>query len=270
MKALSKDKADRYRSAEDMLSDLAGIDSPNGVPVPDRSGFSLHGSLSRPGRWRVAVLALLLLLAVIPAVWLWQRPGSYEPGAEAQRWYQEGVNAMRDGTYHKAAQALEEAVRTDPKYTLAHAALAEAWNELDYTDRARQQMLSALPPGDSPPLMKASEFLQIQATGRLLGQDYPGAIAKYQELMGGLPPAERPAILVYMGRVYEKADNLDAALESYLAAAREQPQFAAAFLRAGVVYRRKKEPAKAEEALAKAESLLRSLSNLEGTTEVSY
>lgn len=177
---------------------------------------------------------------------------------------------MRDGTYHKAAQALQQAVRTDPKFTLAHAALAEAWNELDYSDRARQEMLSALPPGESAPRMAVSEFLQIQATGRVLVRDYQGAIAKYQELLRRLPEVDRPPVLVHLGRVYEKADNLDAALQSYLAAARGQPQFAAAFLGAGIVYRRKKEPAKAEEVLAKAESLFRSLSNIEGTTEVLY
>ncbi len=268
MKALSKDKADRYRAAEDMLSDLSVVHSRDAAPVLERSAFHLPAGLGLPGRWPVAVLGLLL--AAVLAVWFWRGPEPYRPGAEAQRWYQEGVNAMRDGTYHKAAQALQQAVRTDPKFTLAHAALAEAWNELDYSDRARQEMLSALPPGESAPRMAASEFLQIQATGRVLVRDYQGAIAKYQELLRRLPEADRPPVLVHLGRVYEKADNLDAALQSYLAAARGQPQFAAAFLGAGIVYRRKKEPAKAEEVLAKAESLFRSLSNIEGTTEVLY
>ena len=268
MKALSKDKADRYRAAEDMLSDLSLVHSRDAAPVAERSAFHLPAGLGLPGRWPVAVLGLLL--AAVLAVWVWRGPEPYRPGAEAQRWYQEGVNAMRDGTYHKAAQALQQAVRTDPKFTLAHAALAEAWNELDYSDRARQEMLSALPPGESAPRMAASEFLQIQATGRVLVRDYQGAIAKYQELLRRLPEADRPPVLVHLGRVYEKADNLDAALQSYLAAARGQPQFAAAFLGAGIVYRRKKEPAKAEELLAKAESLFRSLSNIEGTTEVLY
>ncbi len=269
MKALSKDRADRYSAAEEMLSDLSGVYFPQAAPAPERSAFHLPARLRLLGRWPVAVLALLLA-AVLLAVWYWRAPDPYKPGAEAQRWYQEGVNAMRDGTYHKAAQALQQAVRTDPKFTLAHAALAEAWNELDYSDRARQAMLSALPPGESPPPMPLSDFLQIQATGRVLVRDYQGAIGKYQELVHSLPQSDRPAVLVHLGRVHEKADNLDAALESYLAAAREQPQFAAAFLRAGVVYRRKKEPAKAEESLAKAESLFRSLSNIEGTTEVLY
>ncbi len=268
MKALSKDRADRYSAAEDMLSDLSGVYSLQAAPAPERSAFHLPARLGLLGRWPVAVLAVLL--AVILAVWFWQAPDPYKPGAEAQRWYQEGVNAMRDGTYHKAAQALQQAVRSDPKFTLAQAALAEAWNELDYSDRARQAMLSALPPGESPPPMPVSDFLQIQATGRVLVRDYKGAIAKYQELLPRLPQADRPPVLVHLGRVYEKADNLDGALGSYLAAAREQPQFAAAFLRAGVVHRRKREPAKAEESLAKAESLFRSLSNIEGTTEVLY
>jgi tetratricopeptide (TPR) repeat protein len=268
MKALSKERADRYGAAEDMLSDLSVVDSQDDAPAPELFTRRLAGQPRWSGRWPIAIVALVL--AAGPALWFWQGPDPYQPGAEALRWYQEGVNAMRDGTYHKAAQALQQAVRTDPKFTLAHAALAEAWNELDYSDRAREEMLSVMPPGETAPRMTTWESLQVQAIGRVLVRDYEGAIAKYQELMRNLPHAERPAVLVHLGRVYEKADNLDAALESYLAAAGEQPHFAAAFLGAGVVHRRKREPAKAEEALNRAESLFRSLSNIEGTTEVLY
>ena len=64
-----------------------------------------------------------------------------QPVAEAERWYQTGTDALRDGAYYQASKAFEQAIRIDDQYALAHARLVEAWMELDYTDRAKDEML---------------------------------------------------------------------------------------------------------------------------------
>ena len=53
------------------------------------------------------------------------------------------ATALHDGDYNSAARQLQMAVEADPKFAMAHARLAEAWAEQDYSDKARQSMLQA-------------------------------------------------------------------------------------------------------------------------------
>ncbi len=267
-KALAKDAAARYTSATEILDDLrATVAGTRPAAAPARRGRP--GSARGLRRWGVVGAAAVLVAVMLFFFWLW--PGrTYNPSPEARRWYEEGVNALSDGTYHKAAQALEQAVRLDGGYTLAQARLAEAWNELDYSDRARRAMLAALPPGEALPGVSRSELLHIQAIHRVLTRDYRDAAAKYRELANRAEEDGKRRILLDLGRVYEKSENPKAALGVYLDAVRRYPQYPAAHLRAGTVYRRLGEPNKAEESLRKAESLYRALSNVEGITEALY
>jgi len=73
-----------------------------------------------------------------------------------------------------------------------------------------------------------------------------------------------------MGRSYEKNENLDKAIESYLEAAKRDRQSAAALLRLGIVYGRQQDSKGATEAFGKAERIYQDLSNQEGITEVLY
>ncbi len=63
------------------------------------------------------------------------------PKPEAVKFFNNGTEALRDGTYFKASKMLEDAIRIDPDFFNAHAALAEAWMELDYFGRAQSEML---------------------------------------------------------------------------------------------------------------------------------
>src|ERR1017187_2045197 len=115
-----------------------------------RSLRTLAGPLRRSRTTTIVVMALMAALILV-GVWLWPG-GSYQAQPEALRWYQEGLTALRDGTYYKASKALEQAVERDQRFTLAHARLAEAWLELDFADKAREEMLRASPPGSHPRL----------------------------------------------------------------------------------------------------------------------
>ena len=65
----------------------------------------------------------------------------HTPPAEAQRWYDIGTSALRDGAFYQASQALQRAISADDQYLLAHARLAEALVELDYVDKAKDELL---------------------------------------------------------------------------------------------------------------------------------
>ena len=91
------------------------------------------------------------------------------PAPEAVRWYQEGVAALRDGTYYKASQALARAVGRDPQFSMAHARLAEAYLELEYLEKAKDEMLRAVPPGSKPRLTRAEQLYEQAPELRAIG-----------------------------------------------------------------------------------------------------
>ncbi len=287
MKALAKAPEARYQSADEMIGDLRAeraalvqrdtaetelLALPPSVHMGHLSVAlgslrTLAGPLRRSHTTRMVVMALVAL-AILAGFWLWPTR-SYQAQPESQRWYQEGVTALRDGTYYKASKALEQAVDRDPRFTLAHARLAEAWLELDFADKAREQMLRASPPGSHPRLTRLEEAY-LQALQMTLTGDFAGAAARYREIVGRTADSGKADAYLDLGRAYEKDEKLKDAMDSYREAAGRQSQNPAARLRLGILYGRQMDQAKAVEAFAKAEPIYRSLSNFEGVSEVLY
>lgn len=283
-KTLEKNPELRYQTMAALTRDLTAI---AGLPSQGISGGLPVGKVStRPAagtkeKWskiasnrvrRSPIAAALVLAAVLAAAfvgWRLMRSAAHEPSPEALRWYQEGVNALRDGTYYKASKALAQAVSLDDQFSLAHARLAEAWLELDYSDKAREEMLRAMPLGSTPSVGR-SDTLYLQAIHLTLTGDSAGAVDKYREIVARAPGPEKFNAYVDLGRAYEKNEKPKDAIQSYLEATRHHPEYPSAFLRLGILYGRQQDQAKAEAAFQSAESLYRSLSNIEGATEVLY
>jgi tetratricopeptide (TPR) repeat protein/predicted Ser/Thr protein kinase len=287
MRLLSKDPETRYQSAAELVKDLRAerealthrdTEETELLALPPstrqshmnsalRSLRTLTAPMRRSRPMTVAVIALVV--AVIAAA-IWLLPGAaYQPQPEALRWYQEGVTALRDGTYYKASKALEQAVSRDSKFTMAHARLAEAWLELDFGDKAKEEMLRAAPPGSRLRLTRAEE-LYLQALEMTLTSDFAGAVARYREIVGRTPDAGKADAYLDLGRAYEKNEQVKEAVEAYRDAAARQSQNPAAWLRLAILYGRQMNQAKAAEAFAKAEPIYRGLSNFEGVAEVLY
>ncbi len=232
MKALAKYPEARYRSADEMLADISAAearitrgDSQETLVLPPIKRRVLK--LPRARTAGIAAAAIVLTGAVSAVYYF----GSTDrPAPDAVRWYQEGVNALRDGTYYKASRALERAVRLDGNFHMAHARLAEAWSELQYGDKARQEMLRADPPGSSPRLTRADRDY-LQAIGYTVTGDYQAAIRKYRGIVDRAPDAEKANAKVDLGRAYDHAEDVQNALATYLNATRLQPQNPAAWLR---------------------------------------
>jgi serine/threonine protein kinase/tetratricopeptide (TPR) repeat protein len=285
LKALSKSPETRYGSAAAMLTDLRPLIAvlepgtetellrPPGEATPAsasstwKSLATLTGPLRRSRAWALVVLATVAVLAICG--WWFLSPGGYRPPVEAQRWYDEGVAALRDGTYYKASVALERSAALDGRFSMAHARRAEALLELDYSDKAKEEMLRAVPPG-SKPRLTGVEQTYIQALHLTLTGDFAGAVTKFREIADRTPAEAKPNAFVDLGRAYEKSEKPKDAVACYQQATQLQPQNAAAWLRLAVLYGRQRDQAKAVPAFREAESLYRGHSNLEGVTEVLY
>lgn len=275
---LAKRPEERYQSAADLLEDLRILrarfgEQPRPVSgrLPDAGGArnpvqTLSFYLRRP---RLSIpLAAAALGVLIAAGWFFYRGAP--PAKEAFRFYQEGTTAIRDGVYHKAGRALERAVSIDGDFRMAHARLAEAWAELDNPARAREEMLRALAPGRRQARLSPSDPLYVEAIRLSVMGEYKQALQKYQGIARTAADAEKPAVMLDLGRAYEKVNDTKQAIATFEEAARLDQQSAAAYIHLGALYGRTNDRQKSDTAFQQAEALYKSLSSVEGVAEVYY
>ena len=285
MKAIEKKVDARYQSADAMIEDLQLV-LPSLAGDGYRKGRSTEslpkqrtGSASalttfiepfrRPGP-NIGIF-FLAVLGVALLTWFafrWWKPAPYKPNSVAQAWYDKGTDALRNGAFLQATGALEQAVAADDKFPLAHARLAEAWWELDYADRAKDELLKvqSLTPGGSR--MAETDAQYTEAINATVSRNFSGAIAAYSKL-AKLSPNE-PQVYVDLGRAYEKNEELGKAIESFLQATQRDPQYATAFLRMGSLYARQLDQTDALSAFDRADTIYKAVGNFEGQAEVAF
>ena len=129
--------------------------------------------------------------------------------------------------------------------------MAEALAELDYGDKAKDELLrvASLVPDRS--LLPLTDGLYLEAINSVVARDFPNAIKAYTEIARRL--SNDPKVYVDLGRAFEKNNEPDKAIENYLRATALDSQYATAYLRAGILYSRKRDAAKATAALDQAE-----------------
>ena len=285
MKALQKKVEDRYQSAEDMLKELqaaiVGLGG-DGVPVVSkasrRSTGEVHAATSalatltmqlRRQRFSLVSFIVTILLvgaAIWAAIHFWPR-SYYQPSAAARQWYDIGTESLRNGAYHQASKALSQAIAIDGNYALARARLAQAWTELDYIDKAKDELLAASTLTRSGATVSPKDALYIDAVSAMVRRDFREAVKTYSSIVEMSP--EESQVYVDLGYAYENDGQPEKALESYLKAIPlNNGQYATAYLRAGIVYSRQSDPKNALSMFDKAEALYRAASNNEGINEV--
>lgn len=282
LKALAKDRDGRQQTAEQFGKELRavrvslGVDDAATGRLPARSPASrdnLVSGLIRAARRRRVLAplipAVLLLLAAL-SVPLWWRAAPYRPAPEALQAYEWGTAALRDGTYYKATRALEQAIKLDDNFALAHARLAEAWGELDYADKASHESLRAQSLARDLSRLAPLDSLYLQAITHVVLHEFGPAIESYRKIAELVPAAEKAQAYVDLGRAQEKNDEVEKAMESYRQASTLATQDAAAYLRLGILYGRRQDVEHASQAFQTAEDLYRVLSNNEGEAEVFY
>jgi serine/threonine protein kinase/Tfp pilus assembly protein PilF len=286
-KALEKKPEQRYQSAEEMRNDLrtalTSLGDTQPLPVlstPPQADFralsatrlaNVTQTLRRP---RVSLGTLIivagLLGCTIAGLLYWRRSAVHKPPAAAVDWYNRGADALRNGAYYGASKALEQAIAIDDKYALAHARLAEALLELDYVDRAKDELLRATSLASGRSQLPTMDALYVEAISATVRHDFRAAIQSSAEIAKQSADSEKASALVDLGRAYEKNDDTQKAIASYAEAAARNGQYPTAFLRLGILYGRQQELANAITAFDKAEALYQALGNLEGRAEVAF
>src|SRR5689334_6540175 len=283
LKALEKKVEARYQTAAEFLTDLKAAATGlvgDGVPVASRPSKPTEGFKRATNAFNTLTMQLrrqrFSLASVIPAfvvagvaIWalyyFWPR-SYYKPSAAAVHWYDQGTDNLRNGAYYQASKALTQAIEIDGNYALARARLAQAWTELDYTDRAKDELLAVARLRERSPLSPI-DSLYLNAILATTTRQFGDAINAYTEIVKLLP--NDGSVYVELGNAYENDGNPDKALENYLKAIElNKHQYATGYLRAGNIYNRKQQTDKATEMYAEAERLYGAASNEEGTIEV--
>jgi len=138
--------------------------------------------------------------------------------------------------------------------------------ELDYSDRAKDELLVAGQLFQNRSLFSTVDALYLDAITATVRRDFPSAINAYSQIAKLQP--DHSYVYVDLGRAYDKNNQLDKAVENYTTAANKDPQNATAFLRLGVLQGRKKNDAGAIAAFDKADTNYQALGNVEGRAEV--
>ena len=276
LKALAKKTEARYQTAEELLADLNPVEF-NTVSKSRSIGARLRSSITRwsssqkGARTAVLVFSALTLLISVSVLWMYfWRSNAHEPSPEAKRLYTAGIEALRDSSYLKATESFEHAIEADKDFPLAHARLAEAWMELDYEEKATDELLrvtelvpnlSALPPLD---------MLHLQAITATVRRNFQGAIENFEEIARRLPDDQKASAYFDVGRAYERARDANRAVSAFEEVTRRDDRAAAAFMRLGGLYGRRQEDAKAVAAFDKAQALYDARGSLEGMAEVLF
>ncbi len=281
LKCLQKKPDARYRSADEIVAALGAVQSTlesdatktvtRLIPatVAQRSGtLATISDIFRRPRLPVGYVALtaVAVIALIAGVWYLTRGRVHKPNAEAQRLFETGTNAIRAGSFFQASKALELATRADDQFALAHARLAEAYMELDYFDKAKDEILRASELTPNRSVLPKIDNQYLDALTATVRRNFPAAVATYAEIVKADPA--KAESYVDLGRAYEKNSQTDKAIENYSEAIKRDPQIAAAYLRLGILFGRKRDIDNSNRAFDKAEENYQSLGNVEGRAEV--
>lgn len=131
--------------------------------------------------------------------------------AEASRLYAEGLNDLRRYDLLNARDLLQRAVAADPKFALAHQALAAAWYKLGYDTNAKQEAARAVDLSASLPSAKQRI---IEGQFRQLTAEWDRAIDIYRSLWTIYPdereyPLELATVQIAGGKAQEALATLD-------------------------------------------------------------
>jgi tetratricopeptide (TPR) repeat protein len=219
-----------------------------------------------PREWVRACVAAGVTLTCAMGLWiLTHQP--YKPTSAALHWYRSGVDALHSMTYETARRRFERAVTADPRFALAYAGLARAYDELDYTDSAKDWMLHADSLAHETRLSDA-DARELRTLEFMVSRDYKDAAPLVQQTEKAASPQERPAAALETGWLAQLQDDTAGAEAAFERAVRMDPTYAAGQLRLGYILgRRGGHDDLALKAFTEAENLYEASGDFEGVAE---
>jgi DNA-binding winged helix-turn-helix (wHTH) protein/tetratricopeptide (TPR) repeat protein len=109
---------------------------------------------------------------------------SFPSNRDAARLYSEGLARLRVLDATEARDLLQQAIAADPKFALAHSALAEAWSRLGYSKKAQQEGRQAY---ELSVNLSREDRLVVEGRDRYVGHEYEKAIEIYRALFTLFP-----------------------------------------------------------------------------------
>jgi tetratricopeptide (TPR) repeat protein len=262
-KCLQYDPALRFHSAAEVAAALQR---------PSVAKASLNALIADPARRRRSVF-VLACLGLIAAVLLgfkgYQASTSHNVPAAAQNYYDEATKAFHNASYLTATRQLQEAVKLDPDFALAHARLADAFNELDFTEEAQREVNQIKEELVSQ--LSSIEKTYIHAVRETIRPDLNAALKDYQKLLAATePPSERASALVDLARTNERSGKIADSMAGYSQAIRFNPYSPTPHLRKGILESRQGKLAEADSDFSTADKLYGTNISQEGRAEVDY
>ena len=260
---LEKKAASRFQSAEEVIGALRLLEA---EPITQRAGNKISRSPLRSRPALVIASAVILALALAIGSWhVFSSTSSPTPPSEARQWYERGTESIRNGAYHSARLALEEAVRLYPNYPQAYARLAEAHGELDDQREAQRALLRVTQLVPDRSRLPTEDTLVIEAITAVVVRDLERGEDAYRQLAERRPAD--PGVWLDLGRAREARGVLPDARASYERAVKVDSQYAPAHLRLSALDALEGRSDQALKQLENAERLYKTASNVEGEAE---
>ena len=262
-KCLEYEPAQRFQSATELA---AALQSSSAATVSLHTLFANGSSRRKVG---AVLVGLGLIAALILGLRSYQIFTAHKVPEAAQTFYREATDAFHNGNYLTATRQLQEALRLDPDFALAHARLADALNELDSTGEAQREVNQI-----KEELVGQLPFAQrtyVRAVRESIRADSNAALKDYEKLLGSATlSGERANALVDLGRASERAGKFSDAIAYYSRAMVLDPFAPASFLRRGSLESQYGKQKEAAADFGKADKLYATNINLEGAAEVDY
>jgi len=207
LKCLAHSPEQRFASGAELIQALR---SASPVKLP-------RAPLAMPKWAALAAIALLLFAAIG-----WYAVDSLPAKAvsvQAARYYQQGVEALADGAPHKASQVLELALQAEPSFAAARCRLAEAYQELDQRDKAREELMKAL---DGTARARHERLLRDATKAYLVG-DWNKAAEALQARIHRVDESDRTTAMLDLARLYDRAGKPKEAMDAYKAVIARDP-----------------------------------------------
>jgi tetratricopeptide (TPR) repeat protein/tRNA A-37 threonylcarbamoyl transferase component Bud32 len=229
--------------------------------------FSVGGVVTRrPWNIRIGALLAVSTLFIGIAAW-WNSYQVYKPTPLAERWYEQGLEALHEANYLKATRLFSKALETDQKFPMAHARLAEAWANMDFDGIAQSHLLTATTQEEH---LSSTDHLYFNAIRATLTHDWTTALADYRQLLDRLPAPDKVSGYVDLGMAFERANDPESALESFTKASSLNRSSPAPPLQAAILETRLNRLPEADRDFNAANSLYETEINPEGEAELDY